>query len=273
MVDLPQEQTLIKRNNILNMVILENEDKTKNLLTADTLKIYNFIYLAFQYNRKEIEKSKDYELIFSHQKLKSELGVTDNNYITTINKSLELLRITPFSIKNFKVGRKIIKEHTTGLISSYSDYINEDTKEKMFMISIDKTLFNEMMKTDAGYTELHLKNIKSLSTINHIRLYEFVKSNQNMKIIPSLTINQLNNLFMTDYTKQWELEAIIKRATKAINKKTDINISYSKDKRNKTISFIIDKVKQTTEERKKQVFATNKTIEESNLINKMMGDK
>jgi plasmid replication initiation protein len=263
MVDLPEEQTLIKRNNILNMVILDNKT---NIIKADTLIIYNFLYLSFQYNREHIEETKDYELIFSHHKIKRELGVTNNNYIDTIKKSLSLLRNTEFSIKNFKVGRRIIKEHTTGLISSFSDYIDENTKEKMFAISIDKTLFNEMMKIGPEHTKLNLKNIKTLSSSNQIRLYEYVKSRTNMKNMPTMSINDLNNLFMTNLKYLGKLEEIIKRSIKKINEKTDIKISYSKDKRNKTITFKIDKVKKTLEEEKKQQFATAKTIEEDTII-------
>ena len=259
--ELPEENTLYKNNNIIEMKVIENKK-----LTTDSFKLYNFFYLAFQYNRENILKSKEYKLYFSHSQIIEELGIKNKNYIPIIKDTLKSLRETTVEQKNFREGRKVYKSKSMGLISSYGDYIEDGSSEKMFEVEITKTLFNEMMKANPGYTELHINNIKSLSSINHIRLYEFIKKNQNMKIVPALKLNDLNELFLTNFINLGKSEELIRRAIKAINSKTDIIISYEKDKKKKTISFIIDKVKQTTAERKKQKFATKKTIEEDKAI-------
>lgn len=275
---LPIEQTLLKRNNILRMVVLEEQETIDGemiKLSADSLKLYNFLYLKFQFNRDKIIESKNYELTFTHNTLIEELGIKNKNYRPIIKKSLQSLRKINVSIKNFiDETDTLVGEFETGLISAWNDHMSkEDNKTKCYKIRIDKTLFNEMMKKKSEYTKIDMKNMKALSSANYIRLYEFIKSYQNMKITPWHTMKELNDLFMTSFKYQAQLEKIIKRAVIAINKDTDLKISYEKDKKTKRIKFNITSIKKTTDEDKKQKYAIKQNIEEKEIIDSLMNNK
>jgi plasmid replication initiation protein len=264
---LPLNKTIIKRNNIIRIIVNDNK-----ILSLDSLKIYNFIYMIFQYNRKSIEKSKEFEIKIPHTLLKSELEISNDSYHTIVKSALTELLDTTVIIKNFtNKNGDIVKEYQTKLISSWFNGKNKtDKKSNIYSITVTETLFSEMIKSGKEYTELGIQNIKSLSSSNHIRLYEFVKSYQNMKIQPEHSLENLNELFMTNIRFLSDIEKIIKRAIKAINKKTDIELSYTKDKKRKTITFDIIKQRKTKEDISKQKFAIAKNIEEKEIIDNLM---
>ena len=261
-MNIPENLTLMKRNNILKMVITN-----KKSLSIDALKIYNFIYMSLQYNRKNQNGDK---IFFTHEDLIDKLKIKNKNYIPIIKTALKELITISVTIKNFiNEDGNIVKENTSVLIYEYEDYEDKSGK-KYFSASISETLRRAMLKNEKEYTLLSLDNINSLSSGNHIRLYEFVKSYQNMKIAPEYSLEDLNELFMTDFRFLAEIERIIKRAIKSINKNTDIELSYEKNKKRKTITYNIIKQKKTTEEELKQKFAISKNIEEKEIIDNLM---
>lgn len=270
MKDLPEHLTIMKRNNIIRTVIDEKKE-----LSTNSLKIYNFIYLKFQYHREKIENSGDFSIDFKHTLLRDTLQINTESYYSIVEKALDELSDTTLYIKNFTNEKgELVLKHKTKLITHWNDHISkEDNKTKVYNVGINKTIFFEMMKQTKGYTELDMKNISSLSSGNHIRLYEFVKSYQNMKKMPWHTLEELNELFMLNLTHLSKLEEIIKRAIKAINKKTDIDISYIKDKKNKKIQFnVVRKNKKTTEDFLKQKYAIKNNIEEKEIIDNLLKD-
>ena len=266
--ELPENLTIMKRNNIIRTVI-----NNKKELSTNSLKIYNFIYLQFQYHRKEIQESGEFSINFKHTLLKNTLQINTESYYSIVENALDQLMDTTVTIKNFTNDKgDLVLKHNTKLITHWDDHINKsDNKTKVYNIGINKTLFLEMIKQSKGFTELDMINISSLSSGNHIRLYEFVKSYQNMKKMPWHTQEELNDLFMTDLKHLSKLEEILNRAIKAINKKTDIDITYEKDKKNKKIQFTATrKTKKTNEEINKQKYAIKENIKDKEIIESLL---
>jgi plasmid replication initiation protein len=275
MNDMPKEQTLIKRNNILRgIVVKDKENGDLDILTykqtTDSIKLYNYIYLNFQNNREILRETGRFSMVFPHALMRDHLDVKTNSYIELVKTALQSLLKTTISIKNFTIENKIVKEYQTNLITEWIDYIDETTNQRVFKVSIAETLFEEMMKIGPEFTELNLKNIKVLTSLKHIKLYELMKSYQNMKIIPGMSLNELNNLFLTNFINLGKAEELLRRAIKAINLKTDITLSYTKDKKLKKIYFQIEKIKQTTKELKLQKYAINQNIDEKTIIDNIL---
>ena len=271
-------QTLKKRNNIIN---LELADVNKTL-SLNSLKIYNWLYAQLQINRELMEKY-NYTLNIKQTTLKEELNILDNNYNEIIKDALKELLTTHVVIKNFTLDNKIISSYNTCLISNYIDFIDKnDNKTKCFSIKIDKEIYKEMMKLGAGYTNLEIKNIKALSSSYQIRLYEYLKSFQGMAKSPHLGIKELNNILFSNKTHLAELELIINRAIKTLEKETDLIISYTKNKKDKEIQFKITQFKNRnisqqekarkfikTKKQKQIQEITNKDINIDSLFNKI----
>lgn len=251
--------TLKKRNNIVN---LELKDINKSL-SLDTLKIYNWFYAQLQLNRANM-KQYNYVLNVKQTTLKEELNITTNNYNEVIKESLKELATTLVVIKNFTLGDKIVSSYNTCLINNYVDYVDKnDNKTRCFSIKFDEEIFNEMMKKGQGYTNLEIKNIKSLNSSYQIRLYEYLKSFQSMTKSPPLGINDLNKILFTNKTHMAELELIINRCIKTLEEKTDLIIEYKKDKKNKQIQFEMNQIKNRNiqKQEKARRFKVNKKAE------------
>lgn len=253
--------TLKKRNNIIN---LELEDINKSL-SINTLKIYNWLYAQLQLNRANM-KQYNFTLNIKQTTLKDALDIKQDHYNELIKESLKELLDTKVVIKNFtSFDGKIIREFHTHLINDFSDYVDkDDNKTKCFSIKFSETLFNEMVKRGQGYTNLEIKNIKALNSSYQIRLYEYLKSYQGMGKSPHLSIKDLNNIFFTNKTHMAELELIINRCIKTLEKKTDFIVEYLKDKKNKEIYFKIVQTKNRNIQKqvKARNFKATKKVEE-----------
>ena len=94
-----------------------------------------------------------------------------------------------------------------------------------------------------------------------------MKSYANMKKTPDLDLVTLNVIFNTKYKYLSKAEEIINRCLKDLES-TDLNVTYEKNKKNKTMKFFIEKNK--NREKKKEAISINKknniVIEEDNEI-------
>ena len=264
LANLPKEKTIKKRNNIVRM---GTENNTK--LSTTALKLYNFLYLAFQYHRETVEKY-DYTISIKQTTIKDELKITNDHYGEIIINAFKELVSRTVVINNFtNSDGYVVKTHITSLLHSVSDTKSkEDNKTKIYLVKLDKTLFDEMMKKEAGYTDLLLSNIKPLRSPQQIRLYEHCKSYEAMTKSEVMTLDDLNKLFFTNFKHLSKVEELINRSIKRINEDTDIEITYKKDKKNKTIQFFIKPKKQVN--KKQREYAKNKKMEQEALIKNVL---
>ena len=205
--------------------------------------------MCFQFYRREVPHF-DYTITLKQTTLKEELGITSNSYTTIIKKSLEELIDTKIEMRDFiSEKQETTKVYQTHIIQSFKDFISpEDNKTKCFEIRFDKEFFYQLTKTKGAYTLLNLKHINTLSSIYQIRIYEYIKSYTTMKKTPKVSIEELNKLLQTDIKNLSDIEKILKRSIKIINTKTDIDITYEKNKRLKTIQFFMKTKKSYTKE-------------------------
>jgi len=278
---LPEKRTLYKQNELIRNEYEFNAEfdlvsNRKNLLSIESLKLYNFLYMVFQFNRDKYNLLEDSKLIITQTDLKKELGINNNNYTKMIETAINELLTTIAVIKNFydKDGN-LVHSYKTQLLKSVKDFTSvEDNKTKCFEFQIDNDLLNFMIKRKGTYTELDLKHYKNFKSANTIRIYEYIKSYQNARKIPSLDIKGLNKLLMTKYKYLSDIEKIIDRSIESINEETDIIVTKTKDKKKKDVTFFITKKNTiTSEDKEKQKYAIQKSKEEKELINKLLNDK
>jgi len=278
---LPEKRTLYKQNELIRNEYEFNAEfdlvsNRKNLLSIESLKLYNFLYMVFQFNRDKYNLLEDSKLIITQTDLKKELGINNNNYTKMIETAINELLTTIAVIKNFydKDGN-LVHSYKTQLLKSVKDFTSvEDNKTKCFEFQIDNDLLNFMIKRKGTYTELDLKHYKNFKSANTIRIYEYIKSYQNARKIPSLDIKGLNKLLMTKYKYLSDIEKIIDRSIESINEETDIIVTKTKDKKKKDVTFFITKKnKISIEDKDKQKYAIQKSKEEKELINKLLNEK
>jgi hypothetical protein len=279
--DLPQKRTLYKQNELIRNEYEFNAEfdlvsNRKNLLSIESLKLYNFLYMVFQFNRNKYNLLEDSKLIIKQTDLKKELGINNNNYTKMIETAINELLTTIAVIKNFhdKEGN-LVHSYKTTLVKSVKDFTSaQDNKTKCFEFQIDNDLLNFMIKRKGTYTELDLKHYQNFKSANTIRIYEYIKSYQNAREIPELDLEGLNKLLMTKYNYLSDIEKIIDRSIKSINKETDISVSKIKNKKRKTISFVIETTTKIKLENKiKRDYSIKKTIEEKEIIEKLLNNE
>ena len=231
--------------------------------TVDTMRCLNAIYYGLQ---KELKKdnvnANNGHITFKMSSLRKYMNLEKNNdYVDIIRKSLRQLQ-EPFDIPNYTdVDGKVWKWYCMSLlIKSKTPKENEITVN----IQVDEEMIS-LIKNKSEWTELEFNNVQHFSSKYAMRTYEYAKSYANMKKTPPLDLDNLNSLFGTKYTYLSDVEKILKRAIKDINK-TDIYIDYDKDKKLKTITLKITK----NENKEKQKIAIK--IKKS-LYKEMNGDE
>lgn len=275
---LPKQRTLYKQNELIRNDYDFNPDfdlvsSRKNLLSIESLKLYNFLYMVFQFNREEYVDLKDVKLIIKQKDLKNELGINNNHYVEMIDRAINELLTTIAIIKNFidKDGNQV-KSYKATLLKSAKDYISEkDNRTKYFEFSVDEDLLYFMIKRKDNFTELDLKYYKKFKSVNTIRIYEYIKSYQKLKKIPELNIEGLNKLLMTKYKYISDIEKIVNRSLNSINEETDIFVVLEKNKKEKTLSFKIKYTKEkTVEEKRKKQYIVKEKMKENEMIERLI---
>jgi hypothetical protein len=231
-------KTIFKRNNITRFNLSDSL-----ILDKDALKLYNFIYLIFQYNREEIPKN-NYTIRIKQTLIKNFLDLKTTHYNEQIKNALKQLTNINVILENFvDMNGKSIKEHHTHLITAFTDYLisEDDNKTRTFDIMIDKLMFEEMIQRKPGYTLLNLNFLKSLTKSTQIRLYERCKSYEIIGKTPKFYIEDLNNLFFTNHLYLSKFLPIIDNTILILNKETDLILNYIYNKKDKNIIFKIKK--------------------------------
>jgi plasmid replication initiation protein len=241
---LPISKTIHKKNEIIRGEILIGNDKNNVLeLNPTTIKLFNLIYMFYQTNYEVYKKMNNKILSINLMSLKNELEINSNNYNQIIRNSIKELFNKEIKIKNFidDKGNKII-EYNTHFIKTYK-ILKAPDNNIIFNIEFDDSLFEYINNKDVFFTELKYENYKKLNRGHQIRLYEFLKSYENMKNnkTPQLNLKDLNKIFSTNLQYIAHIEKILKRSLKKINEDTDLKIIYEKSKninQEKTIQFI-----------------------------------
>ena len=208
----------------------------------------------------------------------------DHRNIRKVLKRLESERIDiPIAWDKDNVP---MKYRSTGLVLRH-DY---DVEKAEYIIHIDEKIrphFSELAKfsQEIKYTITNKKEHLRLTFKHSKRLYMMFRKIQFQDIWRIVyTIDELNELFKTNYTRYADINRrIIIYAIDEINEKTNINVSYSPNKKGRAIKSItfdihfqdVDKnltEKLTLEEYKKKKGYT-KTIDDSTVFFDFLRDK
>jgi plasmid replication initiation protein len=126
-------------------------------------------------------------------------------------------------------------------------------KEQTITFRIEKDLMPYLLQMKENFSSVYLANVLKLSSEYGIRIYEMMKQYQK---IGSRTIElvELHDLFQTpkSYRARYNnfKQFVLEQATKDINSKTDLNITYKEIKPGRSVTaihFIVQSKKQLLE--------------------------
>lgn len=289
-------QTIHKTNSLIRSKFPIN-------LSVHSIKLINNLYYQVQkrVGKKDskglnYDNLEHYELEFNSSTLRKWMGLeNETKYSEYIKQSLEELR-QDIKLNNFidNDGR-VWEWMTLSFVNRIGSKIGteEHKQEKVYSITIDNYLHKEITKSQdkgngIGWTKIDLDYQKTWKNANTIRLYEFIKSYQNMGYTPPLNLENLNNIFFSKYKYMAEVKRILDRNIKIIMNDSDLIIDYiAKTTTKKHIQLSIKKttkqqLKEENHEKKKEGFKKSlhkndpeleETLEtEEEMINRLMGE-
>ena len=239
--------------------ILIQDNKT-NHLSAHAVKLLDCLYYNIQrminHQKKKNEnidnienillKHFDKKPLFLNVKqtdIKEWIGLEkEKNYTKSIRDAITELTIN-IELKNYiDEEGNAIRWALKSFIKTVSEGKSKiDNKTIIYKMEIDKTLLNLIILLKKGYTPINLEYQKSWKGVNTIRLYQYIKSIQNMKIKPTHDIKWFNEYFAPKTKLKYlsKCVEILNRNIKTINNDADVVIILVVDKASKTFTFDI----------------------------------
>ena len=216
-----QDKLVVKHNKLIEF---------KGRMTVNELKLFSLI---ISYVREcQEDQFKEYKIDTT---LLKETTKDKNfyNYICDVAFKLEEKRIIVEKINDNG------KREITSIRLINKPHIIEDNK--YLGLYIDKDLIPYIMDLKREFTRYQIENILMLKSGYSVRIYELLKQYQNIGK-RSMSIDDLRTYLGVEedeYLRFTNFESrVLKVAKLEINKHTDINIDYQKNKKGRTISSI-----------------------------------
>lgn len=262
-----------------------------NHLTIHSLKILDNLYYHTQKHlnktlgvgeSRKLTLDRDFTLPVRQTTLREWLGLEEeNNYQKKIRESLKQLE-TSIEVFNFIENGEA---YTWGLKSFIKNITEskskEDNKSKLYSITIDKFLYNTILTLKGNFTEINLNYQKSWKSSNTLRLYQYLKSIQNITDNKVHNLEWFNDFFNKKVKYVSKVEEFLNHSITLINRDTDIKVMILLDKKDKTFRFTIRDTNRKTKsitnsdtdkytEEEKQRYKIKKTLEENLMIKRMV---
>lgn len=188
-----------------------------------------------------------------------------------IHQAIKFLMKRTFAIETSPGVHRYLRWLASGTIideNTGTVYVKFDDCLKPYLLNLG---------TSKGrFTAFQLGYIASMNKVYSIRLYEYLKSFEGMNAGYRITIQQfIDRIAEGSYTRPIDLEKwIIQPAIKEINEKTDITVSYAKqrasDKPKSKITHFYFIIKPKTEEEKQDIMYRTFGIPKADVL--MMSD-
>ena len=190
------------------------------------------------------------------------IGLSGNSSYSDLKKSVRLLKSRTFIVKYIDNDNNKC-ELITGWISS-AQLINKTTIE----FSLDPKLKPFLLELKKNFTKLPIERLMQLSSIYSYRIYELLKQYEKLgyRNFDLLELRKYLDL-ATKYNRYYDFKIkVLEQATKDINNKTDITISYQEFRKDKNVTSIKFYIKSKKEPKKEQVTDQQKAIDKDNQI-------
>ena len=256
------KQLIFLHRNNKELVIQDNEliESPRNL-TLQEQKL--FLFIISKISNLEIDERTICRIKVDEFAKAIEINHSSDPYrdIRKIVKSLQQRVVTLYSIKN---GHETITDIT---IVTYAKYaINEGYAE----IQLNPKLFPYLIGLQNRFTQYELSNVSSLSSSYAIRIYELLKQYE-MIGKRAFSIDDIRKKLKIDddtYKKFSDFRIrVIEIATREINEKTDIKVSYKFRKTGRQITDVYFTIKSnsTIKEYKNETSKVIQLIEDTDI--------
>lgn len=251
MKNLTINTTIHKENSLI-------QSKNTNHLSTYSIKILDNLYYHLQKKLNEDKKDNNLKDYLKSKYVTNKKLFTMNVKQATIREWLgleneknysKIIRDTLFQLSQvIQIWNYIDidgKAKTWGIksfIKEISEKISEeDKKSKVYTLTIDEFFFKMIFELNKNFTEIELEYQRNWKSVNTIRLYQYLKSIQNMKHKPSYDLQWYNEYFAPKTNLKFlsDCVKILNRNILIINRDTDIKIVLVVNKKEKKISFNI----------------------------------
>lgn len=248
------KELIIQANNLIEAFIDMTQNEYKFVLALIS-KIDRSEVLSIKQKLKDFEEKKLELKNMTQIEIKNKIDelVTQRYNINfkelevTVKELVELLDYKGKSLysymKEFEdnlIKKSISIKTVNGDRAKYSwfssiKYINKDATMK---IMFNYLLIPYLLDIDVGYTKYYLENIRSMSSLYSIRIFQIIKQNQKLKS-RKYSIEELRQILGID-SNEYKLYAdfkrkVLERAVNEINTQTDMNVEYQEDKRSRKV--------------------------------------
>ncbi len=216
---LNKDKTLAKPN-----AVIDGRTRNYSLLSK------NFMNVLLYINEKEKSSTFDIPLV----KLRDYLGLTNNkDFKSRIEKSMLQLK-NPIELRDFTYKGKDVKYMPVSFLGEET-FIYKEGNKNHARISISEA-FVEAVKQKCGFTLLEFMKLQECSTIFGHEIAQMLfryknlpnhKHNDIGRI--TRTIEQLNNMFDTNYTYKSEMQRKLDKAYKDIQENLKLEYHYMWD--------------------------------------------
>jgi len=195
---------------------------SKYNITSTAQDILYYIIFDLQQNKKNFIDN-DFIMNIDLIDLCKIINVKSNNYKHVIESLKNLMNIV---YEYQSVGGKIILGH-------FISNVIYDTKNYNFTIKITEETKTLLLNLTKNYTLYQITEVLKLKSIYSKRLYKFFSMYKNLHKKPTLTIDELRNMF--DLKSKYKLyahlkERIIITAQKELKAKTSISFNFTEHK-------------------------------------------
>ena len=218
-----EEKLVVKHNKLIEF---------KGKLTTNEIKLLSLIISDVR-TYKQHEQFKAYDIDISMLRdlsnHKGFYGYMKDLALRLENKRIIVEKINENNVRETSLLRLINKPKIT-----------EDTYN--LEVYIDKDLIPYIMDLKKNLTSYQIENILKLKSGHSVRIYELLKQYETIKKreIQVTTLKEYLGIGEGEYKRFTDFERwVLKVAEKEINKHTDLNVSYTKHKKGRSIDSII----------------------------------
>ena len=244
MIEKKKDTTIHKDNRIIKDTRLKN-------LTPSSIKLLDFLYLEVQKHlnkeKKGISLIKTITLNIRQTTLRQSLGLErSEKYTKEIRDSLKTLQET-IELKNYtKPNGDFVRWSLSSFVYKVEELEDKELEDKrgvVYKILIDNDLFNIIEHLQNEWTEIDLDNQKHWKSTNTIRLYQYLKSIQNLDFQQVHTVKWFNDFFKVKkpLTEIGRIKSFLDRQITLIEKDTDLKVNLEIEKETKTFKFVMKK--------------------------------
>ena len=252
-----KEHTIHKQNSIIQGQFEE--------IGIYDIRCLNALYYVVQRNKDNLPADNTFKVELYD--IREYMGMNNiSNYSEIIKKSLNTLK-KPFYTYDYRDDENNILADK--VITIIKDFTLLKSYYHTYSITVHQD-FIDVVSLEKNWTKLHLDRVAGFSSKYSLRLYEYLSSIKRQKYKEPLTLERLNKIFLCKHRHLSKVEDVIKRCIKDFKDSDLVGITYTKDKRRRTILFSFKFIENLEKKKQKDEKILQDSIEREEKVNSVV---